>query len=160
MSSVVLVFLGAAVGTLCGYFIFLSYKRQYSYLDGVCAMINALKQNLSYKKDSVPVVLGALNVDNAQLKKNIQEYIDFASGQSATKDLSRGFLPQDTFDGVTELFDSIGGSDEGTQRARLDAFLTRFEKLRETAEQKFRGQGAVAVKLGFLIGLGVGVLAL
>ena len=160
MGSVFLLFVCAAIGTLCGYLILLSYKRHYSYLDDACAVISALKQNLSYKKDSVPAVLGRLNVTNAQLKKNIQEYISFASGQSANKELSRGFLPQATFDGVKELFDFIGGSDEGTQGARLDAHLTRFEKLREDAEKKYKGQGRVAVKLGLLIGLAVGVVAL
>ena len=159
MGSVFLLFVCAAVGTFCGYLILLSYKRHYLYLDGMCAVISALKQNLSYKKDPVPTVLGGLNIDSAQLKKNIQEYISFASGQS-TYEVSRGFLPQDTFDGVKELFDSIGGSDEGTQQARLNAHLSRFEKLREAAEKKYKEIGGVAVKLGFLIGLAVGVLAL
>ena len=129
-------------------------------MDGVCAVISALKQNLSYKKDPVPVVLGGLNISNLQLKKNIQEYISFASGQSLGKEVSRGFLPQETFDSVNELFDSIGASDESTQGARLDALLSKFEKLREAAENKYKGFGGMAVKLGFLIGLAVGVLAL
>lgn len=160
MGSVFLMFVSAAVGTFCGYMILLSYKRHYSYLDEMCTVISALKQNLSYKKDSVPVVLGGLNIGNAQLKKNIQEYINFASGQSINKDISRGFLPQTTFDSTKELFDSIGNSDEGTQGARLDAHLSRFEKLRAAAEKKYKDIGGVAVKLGFLLGLGVGVLAL
>lgn len=159
MGSVFLLFVCAAVGTFGGYLILLSYKRYYSYLDGICAMIGALKQNLSYKKDSVPVVLSGLNIANVQLKKNIQEYICFASG-TGSKELSRGFLPQETFDCVNELFDSIGGSDESTQGARLDALLLKFEKLREAAENKYRGFGGMAVKLGFLIGLAIGVLAL
>ena len=160
MGSIFLLFICAAVGTFSGYLILLSHKRHYTYLYDVCAVISALKQNLSYKKDPVPVVLGGLNVGSAQLKKNIQEYISFASGQSANKEVSRGFLPQATYDGVIELFDSLGGSDERSQGARLDAHLSRFEKLRDAAEKKYKEIGGVAVKLGFLIGLGVGVLAL
>ena len=160
MGSVFLLFVCAAVGTFCGYLILLSYKRNYLYLDGVCVVISALKQNLAYKKDSVPTVLGGLNIGSTQLKKNIQEYISFASGQSANMEISRAFLPQDTFESVNELFDSIGGSDESTQGARLDALLLKFEKLREAAENKYKGFGGMAVKLGFLIGLAVGVLAL
>ncbi|MDE6201060.1 MAG: hypothetical protein K2M47_04200 [Clostridiales bacterium] len=155
-----LLFLCAAVGTFCGYMILLSYKKNYSYLDGVCGMINALKQNLSYKKDSVPVVLGGLKVESSQLQKNIREYIGFTDGQSDGRVISRGFLPQSTYDGVNDLFEAIGGSDESSQNARLDALSLRFEKLRAEAERKYKSMGAVAVKLGFLIGLGIGILVL
>ncbi len=155
-----LLFLCVAAGTFCGYMILLSYKKNYSYLDGVCGMISALKQNLSYKKDAVPVVLGCLKVSSAQLQKNINEYIGFVGGQSDKRVISRGFLPQSTYDGVTDLFEAIGGSDESSQNARLDALSLRFSKLRAEAERKYKGMGAVAVKLGFLIGLGVGVLVL
>ncbi|MCH5155555.1 MAG: hypothetical protein J1F69_03025 [Clostridiales bacterium] len=155
-----LLFVCAAGGTFCGYMILFSYKRNYLYLQDVCGMISALKQNLSYKKDSVPVVLSGLNVNSAQLKKNIQEYIDFTRGQSDKREVSRGFLPQATFDGVKDLFEAIGGSDEHSQNTRLEALSARFEKLRETAENKYKNMGAVAVKLGFLIGLGVGILAI
>ena len=155
-----IVFLCAAVGTFCGYMILLSYKKNYSYLDGVCNMISALKQNLSYKKDTVPVVLSGLTVGNAQLKKNIQEYIDFTKGQSDKRVVSRGFLPQSTFNGVQDLFSAIGGSDENSQSTRLETLSVRFEKLRSAAESKYKKFGSVAVKLGFLIGLGAGVLVL
>lgn len=155
-----LLFLCAAIGTFCGYMILLSYKKNYSYLDGVCNMINALKQNLSYKKDAVPIVLSGLKVGSSQLQKNIREYIGFIGGQSDVRTISRGFLPQSTYDGVTDLFDAIGGSDEHSQNARLDALSLRFEKLREEAERKYKNLGTVAVKLGFLIGLGVGILVL
>lgn len=155
-----LLFLCVAAGTLCGYMILLSYKKNYSYLDGVCGIINALKQNLSYKKDAVPKVLGGIKVVSAQLQKNINEYIGFADGRYDKRIISRGFLPQSTYDGAIDLFDAIGGSDESSQNARLDALLLRFNKLRAEAERKYKSLGAVAVKLGFLIGLGVGVLVL
>ncbi|MDE6618423.1 MAG: hypothetical protein K2K13_05315 [Clostridiales bacterium] len=155
-----ILFLCVAAGTFCGYMILLSYKKNYSYLDGVCGMISALKQNLSYKKDAVSVVLSGLKVGSTQLQKNIKEYIGFVGGQSEGHAISRGFLPQSTYDGITDLFEAIGGSDESSQNARLDALSLRFEKLRADAEQKYKSMGAVAVKLGFLIGLGVGVLVL
>ncbi|MDE6029369.1 MAG: hypothetical protein K2F90_03510 [Clostridiales bacterium] len=155
-----ILFLCVAAGTLCGYTILLSYKRNYSYLDGVCGMISALKQNLSYKKDAVHIVLGGLSLSNAQLQKNVNEYLGYLGGQSEGRTISRGFLPQATYDGVTDLFEAIGGSDESSQNLRLEALSVRFEKLKSDAETKYKSMGAVAVKLGFLIGLGVGVLAL
>lgn len=155
-----ILFLSVAVGTFCGYMVLLSYKRNYSYLGGVCDMLSALKQNLAYKKDTVPIVLSRLTVTNVQLKKNIDEYIAFAAGQTEGREVSRGFLPQSTFDGVTELFAAIGSSDESSQSARLDEFTARFDKLRADAENKYTKYGSVAVKLGFLFGLGVGVLVL
>lgn len=155
-----IMFLSVAVGTFCGYLVLLSYKRNYSYLGGVCDMLSALKQNLAYKKDTVPAVLSGLTVTNAQLKKNIDEYISYTLGQSDKHEVSRGFLPQPTFDGVTDLFAAIGNSDESSQSTRLDALADRFDKLRAEAERKYTKYGSVAVKLGFLIGLGVGVLVL
>lgn len=159
-TKIFLMFLCTAVGTFCGYSVLLSHKRNYVYLDGVCDVINALKQNLSYKKDALPVALGRINVTSRQLKKNIEEYISFASGQSDKRDISRGFLSQSTYNAVTELFGAIGGSDESSQSRGLDALYTRFDKLRSAAETKYKKFGPVAVKLGFLIGLGTGVLIL
>ena len=155
-----ILFLSAAVGTFCGYMVLLSHKRNYSYLSGVCDMLSALKQNLAYKKDTVPIVLGGLTVANAQLKKNIDEYVAFTLGQSDKHEVSRGFLPQSTYDGVTDLFAAIGASDESSQGLRLDALILRFDKLHADAERKYTKYGSVAVKLGFLVGLGVGVLVL
>lgn len=155
-----LLFLCVAVGTLCGYIVLLSYKKNYSYLDGVCGMISALKQNLIYKKDSVPLVLGGMPVSSSQLKKNIDEYIDFTAGKSDKRITSRGFLSKTAFDEVSELFGALGGSDEGTQTVQLDGFAARFECLRSEAERKYKKYGGVAVRLGFLLGLGLGVLVL
>ncbi|MDE7164817.1 MAG: hypothetical protein K2O04_05300 [Clostridiales bacterium] len=159
-TRLLIVFLSVAVGTLCGYIVFLSYKRNYTYLGGVCDMLSALKQNLAYKKDTVPVVLSGMTISNALLKKNIDEYIAYTAGQSDKREVSRGFLPQSTFDGVNDLFAAIGGSDENSQSARLDALELRFDKLLADAERKYTKYGSVAVKLGFLVGLGVGVLVL
>ena len=155
-----LLFLCVAVGTLCGYIVMMSYKKNLSYLDGVCGMIGALKQNLIYKKDSVPLVLGSLPVSSSQLKKNIEEYIDFTAGKSDKRIVSRGFLSKLTFNEVSELFFALGGSDEGTQTAQLDGFTVKFDNMRTEAERKYKKYGSVAVKLGFLLGLGVGILVL
>lgn len=155
-----LICLCVAVGTFCGYLVLQSYKKNYSYMDGVCGLISSLKQNLIYKKDSVPLVLGSMPVSSSQLKKNIDEYIDFTAGKSDKRIVSRGFLSKSAFDEVSELFGALGSSDEGTQTAQLDGFAAKFENLRAEAERKYKKYGTVAVRLGFLLGLGLGVLVL
>ncbi len=150
----------AAVGAGAGFVMMKAYKRRLAYLSGVCDMISELKRNISYRKDSAARVLGAFSTSSAQLKKNIDEYIAYSESKSGTLAVSRGFLSGGDHAKVTELFGALGNSDGPSQMARLDAFSGVFGELKERAALKSEKYGALSVKLGFLFGLGVGVLFL
>lgn len=158
--KILIVFICTAVGTAAGYFVMCVYKRNFDYLDGVCKLLNELKRNISYRRDAAASVLGAAAIDSAQLKKNVAEYITYTGGKADKPTLSRGFLSAETYARVCELFYSLGKSDGNSQLDELEMFLKTFGDLRAAAETKCKKQGAVAVKLGFLLGLGVGVLTL
>lgn len=158
--KILIVFVCAAVGTLAGYLVMLKYKRNSAYLEGVCAMIGELKRNISYRRDTVSSVLGALDIDSSLLKKNVSEYIEYAKGNTDKPAVSRGFLNKEAYARVCELFASLGRSDSKTQISELGMFADTFDKLSAKARHKSDKLGAVAVKLGFLLGLGVGILTL
>lgn len=158
--KILIIFACAAAGTATGYAVMLSYKKNYAYLDGVCALIDELVRNISYRCDSAAAVIKSVEVKSSQLNKNIGEYLEYAGGKLDAPDLSRGFLPQRTFDKVKELFCSLGKTDGNTQLSQLKVFADEFGRLKNDAETKYNKYGAVAVKLGFLFGAGVGVLAL
>lgn len=150
----------AAVGSVTGFIIMKAYKRKHGYLVGVCDMIGELKRNISFRKDSAVSILGSFSTDSAQLNKNIKEYIEFAGAKDGELNISRGFLTASDHAKVRELFRSLGTSDGATQVDRLDEFSNVFNGLRDAAAVKSDKYGALSVKLGFLLGLGVGVLFL
>ena len=61
----------AAVGTLAGFLIMQSYRRSYRYLDGICSLINELKRNIAYRRDSVASILGEYKTDSSQLNSEL-----------------------------------------------------------------------------------------
>ena len=158
--KILVVCLCAAIGTGCGYAIMLRYKREKNYIDGVVKMIDAIKHNISYRRDKLKEILVGFLPESAALKKNIDEYVEFLNGSADKPNLTKGSTPAAAYDRVCELFDSLGASDERTQIDRLNGFSDSFIKLKKDADERFNKYGGAAVKLGFLFGLGVGVLIL
>lgn len=158
--KVLVVFLCAAIGTACGYAIMRRYRRDKCYFDCLVKMIDELKHNITFRKDKLADILGRLSPDSALLKKNVEEYICYVGSKAEKPALSRGFLSENTYAQVVELFSTLGASDENTQLNRLNEFSGTFERMRADADAKYNKYGAAAVKLGFLFGLGVGVLTL
>ncbi len=149
-----------AVGTGAGFFMMKAYKRKLAYMTGVCDMIGELKRNISFRKDSAARVLGTFGSPSALLGKNIGEYIAYSGSKNGALDISRGFLSESEHAKVKELFGALGDSDGASQVDKLDAFSDVFGELKAKAAVKNEKYGALSVKLGFLFGLGVGVLFL
>lgn len=150
----------AAVGTLAGFLTMQSYRRSYRYLDGICSLINELKRNIAYRRDSVASILGEYKTDSSQLKKNIDEYIAYASSKDGSPNISRGSMSAAVYEKVSGLFRALGRSNGDGEISELERFGLEFTELRDKAAQKSEKYGPLAVKLGFLFGLGVGVLFL
>lgn len=158
--KILLLFVCAAIGTLCGYLIMKKYKRRAEYLDGLCGLIDALSRNVSYRRDSAVKAISAIETGSTLLKKHIAEYGDYAVGKVAAPDISKGFLDDGTYDKVREFFGSIGSFDGATQINELKMYTELFGGLRAEADEKYGKYGAFSVKIGFLIGLLIGVLVL
>ncbi len=157
--KILTVFICAAVGTATGYAVLLRYKKIDRYFEGVCGVISELKKNLAYRRDAAVKVLSSVSADGL-LKKQIEEYGAFVQSKDSALEISRGFLPADAHAKVTALFGSLGCSDEKTQLGELDMNAETFGSLKRDAADKLKKLGPLAVKLGFLFGLGVGVLFL
>lgn len=160
--KILIIVICATVGTVSGYIVMKTFKRNLDYLTDLCALIEELKRNISYRSDGAVEILGRFssNAGSAQLKKNIAEYVDYASSKSGALSVSRGFLSKDVYSSVNEFFSSLGGADRNGQLDALGAFSQAFEKHRERAAERSTKYGTLSVKLGFLFGLGVGVLFL
>lgn len=159
-THILIVFICAAVGAFAGYTVMRTYKRNFVYLDGVCKIVDELKRNISYRRDSVATVLQNTKTDSSLLNKHIEKYIEFAHGKTDGPEIDKMFLPEETYRKSFEFFGTIGKADGNSQTDQLKMFGDAFGKMRGEAETKYLKFGAVAVKLGFLFGLGIGVLTL
>lgn len=158
--KILLMFVCTAIGTAVGYSVMRAYRRNLVYMDSMCAAINELKRNISYRRDAVSTVLSKCVLESEQLKKNIGEYISYVGAKDGKLEISRGFLSAAAYASVCEFFASLGKSDGSTQLNDLELFDSTFSAMRNAAAEKSSKYGALSVKLGFLFGLGVGVLIL
>lgn len=158
--KVLIVFLCAGIGTATGYMIMRSHKLRYMYINELCGIIAELKHNVRYRRDGAASIFRSLTVSNKQLGKNVNEYIDYASGNADKPSISKGYLENDIFDAVSGFFTAFGRTDGKSQLDELKMYEDKFLSLKAKAEEKYNKVSAAAVKLGFLIGLGVGILTL
>lgn len=159
-AKLLMVFLCAAIGTAFGFAVLKSYKRSFAYFDGLCALIAELKRNVAYRRDPAVDVMSKQTPTSTLLKKNIDEYLSYVGSKDGEMTLSKGFLPEKIYDGVCGFFSSLGAADEAAQMRDLDMYDSMFSECRKSASEKSDKYGVAAVKLGFLFGLGVGVLTL
>lgn len=158
--KLLVIFVCAAVGTAAGYLVMRGFRRDLLYLDGVCSMIAELKRNIAYKREPAVDILAGFTSESPQLKKHIDEYIAAARTKDGDLALSRGTLSAATLLKVRELFISLGKVDGQAQVGELEMYAASFSDLRDKAKTKSDKFGPLAVKLGFLFGLMVGILFL
>lgn len=160
--KILVVALCAALGTAAGYIIMKSYKRKTSYMSGLCALIGELKRNISYRRDAAASVAEgfSLSAESGLLKKHIDEYKAFVAAKNGELILSRSFLSKDAYSSVCSFFTALGKTDEASQLDELEMYYKDFSERLAKASAESERYGALAVKLGFLLGLGVGVLFL
>lgn len=159
-TKILIVFICAAIGAATGFAVMKSYKRNLVFMESMCGLIDELKRNIAYRRDPAAVVMSKYAANSAQLKKNIDEYVKYVGTKDGALELSKGFLSDKTYDSVRRFFSSLGAADETAQLRELEMFGSAFAEYRAAAAEKSDKYGVVAVKLGFLFGLGVGVLTL
>lgn len=158
--KIAIVFICAAIGTATGYMVMRSCRLRYGYINELCGIIAELKHNVRYRRDGAVGIFRSLTVNNGHLSKNISEYIDYATGKTDKPNISKGYLENETFDAVCGFFGTFGRTDGKSQLDELKMYEDKFLSLDKKAEDKYNKVSAAAVKLGFLIGLGVGILTL
>ena len=159
--KILAVFVFTAIGTVAGYIVMRTYRRNVSYMRAVCELIADLKRNISYRRDGAVNILSGYTSSDKRLNGNIKEYLTYATAKNGELTLSKGFLPQDEYRQVVGLFSSLGASsDDVGQLNELKLYEDAFSAFKTTAELKADKYGTLAVKLGFLFGLAVGILFL
>lgn len=158
--KIFMIFLCTAIGTGLGYALSRTYLRTSRYYSGVCELINELKRNISYRRDSVVSVMKRFKSNSERLNSQISEYISYVSSKDGQLKLSRGFLSTSSYAEVSGFFSSLGGSDGETQIKDLDSYYAKFNADFSAASEKSKKYGPLAIKLGFLFGLCIGILFL
>ena len=158
--KIFIVFLCAAVGTGLGFWLSRLYQRTSKYYLSVCELISELKRNIACRRDSVASVMKGFKSNSERLASQISEYIAFVSTKDGDLKLSRGFLSASAFSDVNGFFCSLGAMDQDSQANDLDMYYKKFEADYNAATEKSKKYGPLAIKLGFLFGLCLGILFL
>lgn len=156
--KIFIVFVCAAIGTGLGFVLSRAYRRKTVYYSSMCELVNELKRNISYRRDSVVSVMKNFKSGSDRLNSQISEYIGYVSTKDGELKLSRGFLPASAFAEINGFFSSLGFSDGESQARELDGYAKKFEAEYSAASEKSKKYGPLAIKLGFLFGLCLGIL--
>ncbi|MCH5350337.1 MAG: hypothetical protein J1F39_00015 [Clostridiales bacterium] len=153
-------FLCAAIGTGLGFTVSRLYAKTSKYYLSVLELITELKRNIAYRRDSVASVMKGFKAGSERLGTQIAEYLAFVSTKNGELKLSRGFLSSSSFSDIVGFFSSLGRADGDGQEKDLDMYYKKFEADYAAATEKSKKYGPLAIKLGFLFGLCLGILFL
>lgn len=153
-----LMFMSAVVGTFIGLMLTKRLTRRRKYFEELILLVNTLIGDFRFKQNSVSSILKSFSAD--AIKSTVAEFTAFADGAERELKLSRQDLTKREYNVVYEIFSALGTYDLDTQVFMLDSYKTKLNEFYEAAKDTESRYGKVYVKLGFLFGLGLGLILL
>jgi len=175
MNFLYIIFLAAIGGTMIGLFFYKKQKARLDYFYDLVGLINSIISDVRFKQDKlVSVMTTYKNNIKSQLRSHIDEYIysqqslstaNISSSQSSTTyssqssiKLSLQCLKKTELERVQRFFWSLGRTDADTQILELDGYKNEFEQDRIKTKAHSDRYGTLYLKLGFALGVGVGIM--
>ncbi|MCL2599201.1 MAG: stage III sporulation protein AB, partial [Firmicutes bacterium] len=144
------------MGCLVGVYFYKRYKARCQFFVDIVGLIDALMIDVRYKQEGLPSILRDYQTAiKSELLKTISDYL--AGRLENTK---HTILTKQEMHKVKQFFLSLGRLDSDTQLLVLEGYKQEFVVLCSVAKEKFSKYGGTAIKLGFLLGMGVGILFL
>lgn len=154
--AVVTTIIGITVGWRYSYK--LTQKRKY--FESLRNMLSVVTAEISYRQTCISDLLAPYLNDDSLLSTHVSEFISYAKSANTTLELTKSFLNEREHNLVFEVFSLLGRYDLGTQLSILDGQKMRLNDFCRSAEADEQVKGKNSKKLGFLLGLTVGILFL
>lgn len=158
ITKLLIIFLCITAATMVGFSLSKKCKQREKYFEEILLLINTLICDMKFRKDSLKILLSGFCAEkNNKLKVNILEYIDYIDSKKELN-LSKGNLSVSEFENIKTFFTCLGTSDADTQIYELENYKQRFSDYYTLAKEKNTKYGGLYIKLGFLIGLAIGII--
>lgn len=150
--KIALLFLFSVVGACAGVAACKVLRADRDYFAELVRLTDRLSFGIKCKNESVLEIMGEAAV-GGRLGKQIKAFV-------SASELPRLGLKKEIYSEVCSFFGALGLSDSAAQTEMLDGYAARFKVYREQYEANYTKYGALSVKLGFAIGLAIGILVI
>jgi len=144
-------------------------QAKVKYYAGMVELCDALRRNLMFRRDKLPLFLEEQEPDEKLLVKHLQKFGQFVKGElpppnvDSKKEqsyLDRGFLKQKELEQVQKFLEGLGSGDSVTEIEGLESYRELFAELLAKYKASNEKMGSAYTKLGFLGGLAMGIVLL
>lgn len=154
----VLILAFVALGTTVGvaYSGRLTSRRRY--FEEIVALINSISGDIKFRQATVATIVS--EGEYKAIKPTTDAFVRYVTNESKDLKIPRQELSEREYTVIVELFSALGTYDLDTQLFVLDNYKAKINEFYASAKDKENKYAATAIKLGVLIGLGVGVVVL
>ena len=156
---IIKLFLCSALGLVVGNFVCKRYRQKRVYYEEILNLICRIESDLSFVQSKISDLFSSLDdVRCEELKVHCQEFKKVVSGEDS--ELTRFNFSSDEYSEISSFFSSLGTSDLSTQLSQLKYYKDKFTVRFENSKNCEKSKGKPSVKLGFFMGLAVGIVIL
>ena len=156
---ILVLFTCTLAGTVVGNQIHKKYKVKRVYFEQFLALINLLISDFSFRQSKIKTLISNFEKSvGSEMKIHCNEFIKCIDGEKLT--LSKLMLTPEEYTAVENFLSALGGFDLDTQLGQLNAYKVKFNEFYLLSKEREDKYGKPSVKLGFMLGLGCGILIL
>jgi len=153
-----IVFLCCVAGVMCGLALSNKTRHREKYFAQLLMFMDRLFSDIGFLQNTIEQIVIGFECKSTHLAKNLNEYAGFINGNELK--LTQGVLTKRELELVKDFFIRLGTLDLSSQLDELSAKKAMFTQIFEAAKQRNKSYGKAYIKLGFLLGLGLGILFL
>jgi len=126
------------------------------YFKDLLDLTDRLISDIGFLQNPSDQIIKTFECKSVHLKKNIAEYLDFVDGKKLN--LSLTVLSKRELAAIKDFFERLGTLDLDNQINELSAKRALFLQFYSVCQKRDSSFGKAYIKLGFLMGLAVGIM--
>lgn len=158
MGNILFSILFGVVGALIGMYFSNRLARRRCYFEGMIMLVNDFSSDIRFRQTNLSDILSSQS--NSAIKNNVSEFASFVDGKTEKLLITRGDLTRREYEAVKAFFSDLGTYDLSTQIIVLENHKQKFNEFYEAARKKEKEQAGMSVKLGFMLGLAIGIMVM
>ena len=156
--KLMLMLMAAAAGTMIGLACYKRGAEREKYFNDIVALAVSMICDIRFTQKDIVTLVNNFEPTSSVMKCHIAEFGQgIATGKIV---LSRHGLKESEFAAVNDLFLNLGRFDSETQIFQLEGARDKLKLCGERVAERNKKYGKIQIKLGFMIGLAVGILLL